>query len=113
MSPQLFARQLLHGAWGITVATAQQARVAFEHGVSRVLMANQLVGRENLRIVYKMLETPGFDFYCLVDSADLIDQLGALFGEEKKRLQVLLELGVPGGRCGIRNAEQLEPALAA
>ncbi|MGB6869073.1 MAG: amino acid deaminase, partial [Acidobacteriaceae bacterium] len=49
MSPQLFARQLKHGAWGITVATTQQAMVACQHGVRRVLMANQLVGRENMR----------------------------------------------------------------
>ena len=113
MSPQLFARQLQHGAWGITVATAPQARVAFEHGVRRVLMANQLIGRENMRIVSKMLETPEFDFYCLVDSAEQIDQLGSFFHERGQRLQVLLELGVLGGRCGIRDEQQLRAALAA
>lgn len=113
MSPQLFARQLRHGAWGITVATAQQARVAFEYGVGRVLMANQLVGRENMRAVSKMLESPRFDFYCLADSADQIDQLGAFFAEMGQRLQILLELGVMGGRCGIRNEEQLQSVLVA
>lgn len=113
MSPQLFARQLSHGAWGITVATTQQARVAFQHGVRRVLMANQLVGRENMRTVSKMLETPEFDFYCLVDSAEQIDQLGAFFAEQHHRLQVLLELGVMGGRCGIRDEDQLQTALTA
>jgi D-serine dehydratase len=113
MSPQLFARQLSHGAWGITVATTQQARVALEHGVRRVLMANQLVGRENMRTVSKMLETPDFDYYCLVDSAEQIDQLGAFFQDQHQRLQVLLELGVMGGRCGVRDEEQLQAALAA
>jgi D-serine dehydratase len=44
MSPELFRRQLADGAWGITVATVQQLRVAREAGVARVLMANQLVG---------------------------------------------------------------------
>jgi D-serine dehydratase len=113
MSPQLFARQLRHGAWGITLATAQQALVAFEHGVRRVLMANQLVGRQNMRTVAKMLETAEFDFYCLVDSAEQIDQLGPFYAEKHQRLQVLLELGVIGGRCGIRDEEQLQAALAA
>ncbi|HEY1809741.1 MAG TPA: alanine racemase, partial [Acidobacteriaceae bacterium] len=93
MSPQLFARQLRHGAWGITVATTQQARVAFQHGVRRVLMANQLIGRENMRTISKMLESSELDFYCLVDSAEQIDQLGAFFAEQRQRLQVLLELG--------------------
>jgi D-serine deaminase-like pyridoxal phosphate-dependent protein len=113
MSPHLFARQLRHGAWGITVATAQQAMVAFQHGVPRVLMANQLIGRENMRAISKMIESSRFDFYCLVDSADQIDQLGAFFAEQRQRLQVLLELGVMGGRCGIRDEEQLQAALAA
>src|ERR1700750_3018767 len=48
MAPKLFARQLNAGAWGITVATALHARVAYEHGVRRVLMANQLIGRQNM-----------------------------------------------------------------
>jgi D-serine dehydratase len=113
MSPQLFARQLAHGAWGITVATTQQAAVAFQHGVRRVLMANQLVGRENMRTVSKMLEAPEFDYYCLVDSADQINQLGAFYAEQHQGLQVLLELGVMGGRCGIRDEKQMQAAMAA
>ncbi len=113
MSPQLFGRQLAHGAWGITVATAQQARVAYEHGVGRVLMANQLVGRENMRTVSKMIENAELDYYCLVDSAEQINQLGAFFAEQRQRLQVLLELGVMGGRCGIRDEEQLRAAVDA
>src|SRR5687768_13059429 len=42
MTPKLFRRQIESGAWGLTVATAQQAVVAFRHGVPRVLMANVL-----------------------------------------------------------------------
>jgi D-serine dehydratase len=45
MSPQLFQRQLLDGAWGITLATVFQVQVARRFGVSRILMANELVGR--------------------------------------------------------------------
>ena len=48
MAPRLFEMQLQSGAWGITVATAHQALVAYTHGVRAVLMANQLVGRPNL-----------------------------------------------------------------
>ena len=50
MAPKLFARQLAEGAWGITLATAQQTAAAAAHGVRRVLMANQLVGRRNMEI---------------------------------------------------------------
>jgi D-serine dehydratase len=48
MAPKLFDMQLEGGAWGITLATAHQVHVAYAHGVRRVLMANQLVGRQNM-----------------------------------------------------------------
>src|SRR5215472_18743311 len=40
MAPKLWHRQLQAGAWGITLATVHQTRVAYAHGVRRVLMAN-------------------------------------------------------------------------
>ena len=55
MSPELYARQLQDGAWGITVATVQQLRVCREHGIRRVLMANQLVGKQAIRYVLEEL----------------------------------------------------------
>lgn len=113
MAPQLFALQLQHGAWGITVATAQQSLIAWQHGVRRVLMANELVGKENMSIIAKLLEDPGVEFYCLVDSAELVDHLGDFFSARKQQLRVLLELGVIGGRTGVRNDEQLQQVLDA
>ncbi|HTW79019.1 MAG TPA: amino acid deaminase [Terracidiphilus sp.] len=113
MAPRLFEMQLEHGAWGITLATAHQTLVAWRHGVRRVLMANQLVGRRNMAIVSELLADPGFAFYCLVDSADLVDLLSAYFAERGQRLNVLLELGVEGGRAGVRNGEQMDQVLAA
>jgi D-serine dehydratase len=113
MAPQLFALQLQHGAWGITLATAQQTLVAHSNGVRRVIMANQLVGKENMSIVSRLLEDSDFEYYCLVDSADLVDQLGAFFSSHRQQLRVLVELGVMGGRTGVRNQEQLESVLEA
>ena len=113
MAPKLFEMQLAAGAWGITLATAHQTLVAYSHGVRRVLMANQLVGKENRSIVARLLEDPEFEFYCLVDSAAQIDQLGAFFAGRGQRLRVLLELGVEGGRAGVRNEQQLQDALNA
>ncbi len=113
MAPKLFARQLATGAWGITLATAHQANVAYHHGVRRVLMANQLVGKQNMQIVSRLLEDPSFEFFCLVDSAELVDQLGRFFSEKKQTLNVLLELGPVGGRTGVRDNEQQGTVLAA
>jgi len=113
MAPRLFDLQLQAGAWGITLATAHQTQVAYAHGVRRVLMANQLVGRQNMAIIADLLRDPGFEFYCLVDSAAQIDQLGVYFSELGLRLNVLVELGVIGGRTGIRENEQLAAVLVA
>jgi D-serine dehydratase len=113
MAPRLFQMQLETGAWGITLATAQQTLVGYAHGVRRVLMANQLVGKENMSIVARLLEDPAFEYYCLVDSAEEVALLGAFFRRRGQRLRVLLELGVAGGRAGVRNEEQLRSVLAA
>jgi D-serine deaminase-like pyridoxal phosphate-dependent protein len=111
MAPQLFLRQLDAGAWGITLATAQQARVAFAFGVRRVLMANQLVGKQNREIIAELLKDEGFEFFCLVDSAELAEQLGTHFQNGKRKLNVLVEIGVHGGRTGVRTPGQLESLL--
>ena len=108
MAPALFARQLQAGAWGITLATAHQTRVAYEHGVRRVLMANQLVGKQNMAAIAALLRDKTFEYFCLVDSAEQVDQLGQFFESAGCALNVLLEVGVEGGRTGIRNREQLQ-----
>ena len=100
MSPELFALQLEAGAWGITLATAPQVRDASRHGVRRVLMANQLVDPGNMAIISALLADPGFEFCCLVDSAANADALGAFFAGRGQCLQLLLEIGVAGGRTG-------------
>ncbi len=113
MAPQLFRRQLETGAWGITLATAHQVRAAYHGGVQRVLMANQLVGRRNMMMIAELLSDPEFEFFCIVDSAEGVEQLGKFFGSVRKQLNVLLELGVPGGRTGVRSPGQRNAVLEA
>jgi D-serine dehydratase len=113
MAPELFNLQLQSGAWGITLATAHQTYVAYQHGVRRVLMANQLVGKENMAIISRLQQDSGFEYYCLVDSADQANQLGAFFSAAGQQLKILVELGVPGGRAGVRDEQQLSEVLAA
>jgi len=112
MAPALFRRQIEAGAWGITVATAQQARVAIEHGVPRVLLANLLVGRRNLELVSERLPG-GTELFCLVDSAEAVAHVGRFFRERGRTIDVLLELGTPGGRTGARGPAQEAATLLA
>jgi D-serine dehydratase len=113
MAPKLWHRQLQAGAWGMTLATAHQVRVAHGHGVRRVLMANQLVGRQNMETISRLLEDEDFEFFCLVDSAEVVEMLGQFFSSRGQRLNVLIEVGVQSGRTGIRNPVQLEALLTA
>ena len=113
MAPRLFDLQLQAGAWGITLATAHQTQVAYTHGVRRVLMANQLIGKQNMAIVAALLRDPEFEFYSLIDSAEQVGQLGSYFSHCGASLNVLLEVGVDGGRAGVRNPEQLQSILEA
>lgn len=121
MAPALFRRQLEQGAWGLTLATAVQTCTAYAGGVRRVLMANQLVGRANMALIADLQADPAFEFYCMVDHSDNVAALGAFFAERCQRLNVMIEYGVVGGRCGCRTEDEVlalaqaikaQPALA-
>lgn len=108
MAPQLFQRQFDEGAWGMTAATAAHVRTYRHFGVPRVVLANQLVGRADIELVFRELEAdPDFDFHLLVDSAAGLRLLvEAVTARDLKRpLQVLLEVGTPGGRTGVRTLD--------
>jgi D-serine dehydratase len=116
MTPRFFQLQQEAGAWGLSLATVPQAKVAADAGIQCILMANQLVGKQNMQVVSELLAHPSqppLEFYCLVDSVDNVKQLGEFFAARGQSLQVLLEIGVPGGRCGCRSAQQIQDVCQA
>ena len=109
MAPQIFAQQLAAGAWGITVATVHQLAVCARFGVRRVIMANQLLGAAAVAEVLRLqAQHADLEFYFLVDSLAQLRSIEAEVGPHarSRRLSALLELGVPGGRTGCRNADE-------
>jgi D-serine dehydratase len=119
MAPQLFAEQLEAGAWAITAANVAQVQVMRHYGVPRVVLANQLVGRAHMETVAALLnDGSGFELYCFVDSpAQLANMDRHLAGTELARpIRLLLEVGVAGGRTGVRSRDEalaLAEAIAA
>lgn len=114
MAPQLFARQLDAGAWGLTVATVGQAQICREFGVRRLLVANEVVDPAGIRWLAGELDRdPGFDVSCYVDSVAGVRLLDAglrSIGRSgptaaPRRLSVLVELGFAGGRTGTRSVD--------
>jgi D-serine deaminase-like pyridoxal phosphate-dependent protein len=105
MAPTLFAAQLGAGAWGITVATANQALAARRFGVPRVVLANELLDPRVLRWAAAEATT-GWEFLFYVDSLAGVDVARAsLSGLSGARLRVLIDVGYPGGRTGCRTVD--------
>ncbi|MGY1584439.1 amino acid deaminase [Streptomyces sp. MN13] len=104
MAPQLFARQIQHGAWGITLAVPHQVRVARAFGVRRVFLANELVDPAALRwIAAELAADPGFRFVCYVDSVRGVELMDAALEGAARPLDVVVELAAgEGARTGVR-----------
>lgn len=106
MSPQILSRQLAAGAWGLTAATAAQARVYVNAGVDRIILANQLVDPAGLAWLATQLgRDPAVELYCLVDSVEGVEIMARSLSHVARPAAVLVELGAEGGRCGCRTID--------
>ncbi|WP_077796911.1 amino acid deaminase [Streptomyces sp. JHA26] len=106
MAPQLFHRQIEHGAWGITLAVPHQVWVARAFGIGRIFLANELVDAAALRRIAAELDAdPDFRFVCYVDSVRGVELMdAALTGAGASRpVDVVVELAAgEGARTGVR-----------
>ncbi|WAZ23803.1 amino acid deaminase [Streptomyces cinnabarinus] len=104
MAPQLFRRQIEHGAWGITLAVPHQVWVAREFGIERVFLANELVDAASLRrIAAELAADPSFRFICYVDSVRGVELMDAALEGAARPLDVVVELAAgDGARTGVR-----------
>ncbi|WP_309095961.1 amino acid deaminase [Streptomyces sp.] len=104
MAPQLFWRQIEHGAWGITLAVPHQVRVARAFGVRRVFLANELVDAAALSWIAAELDAdPDFRFVCYVDSVRGVELMDAALRGAARPLDVVVELAAgEGARTGVR-----------
>jgi D-serine deaminase-like pyridoxal phosphate-dependent protein len=106
MSPQLWARQLDTGSWGITAANVAQVRVMRQFGVERIVLANELVEPAAVRwAAEELARDPAFELYCLVDSVEAVEAMNGAIERPSRPVQGLVELGVAHGRTGARTLE--------
>ncbi|MBF4613458.1 alanine racemase [Curtobacterium sp. VKM Ac-1376] len=104
MAPDLAARQVAAGAWGVTVASVPQAVVAWEHGVHRILVANEVLDPAGLAwLASRRSVDPAADVLCYVDSGTGVAAGVAAQDAVGGELHVLVEIGFPGGRTGVRS----------
>ncbi|MBF4608900.1 alanine racemase [Curtobacterium sp. VKM Ac-1393] len=106
MAPDLAARQIDAGAWGVTVASVQQAMVAWEHGVHRILVANEVLDPAGLAwLASRRAVDADADVLCYVDSAAGVSAAVTAQDATSGELHVLVEVGFPGGRTGVRSPD--------
>jgi D-serine dehydratase len=109
MSPQLFRRQLDAGAWGLTFATVTQMRAGVVAGARRCIIANQLFREIDLQGLAEMKQAnAGLEAAFLIDSTAQLDLIEAWHRTRAgaSPFDVLLEIGVAGGRTGCRTHEE-------
>ncbi|MEU6304235.1 amino acid deaminase [Streptomyces chartreusis] len=106
MAPQLFQRQIEHGAWGITLAVPHQVRVARAYGTERIFLANELVDAVALRwIAAELTADPAFRLVCYVDSVRGVELMDAALRDAgaSRPVDVVVELAAgEGARTGVR-----------
>jgi D-serine deaminase-like pyridoxal phosphate-dependent protein len=109
MAPGLISAQFDAGAWGMTVATPNQALVLRRLGVSRVLIANEVL--DPVALAWLAAESArGFEVYLQVDSVAAVSVAAAV---PDGFLRVFAEIGHAGGRTGVRTPEELSAVAAA
>ncbi|KYJ98520.1 amino acid deaminase [Microbacterium sp. CH1] len=114
MAPALWQRLLDAGAWGISVATPWQARVAVDAGVPTVLIANGVTDGAAARELGAMLAADeGLRILCGADSLAGVAILADALAGAPRPLDVLVELGGAQGRTGARTVAEGEHIAAA
>jgi D-serine deaminase-like pyridoxal phosphate-dependent protein len=103
-SPQLARLEVESGAVGIACATAWEALVMAQAGIGDVLIANQVVHPDKLRAVTDAARLARLTI--AVDDPRNVDQLSAAAIEAGVELELLIEIDVGMGRCGVRTKEQ-------
>ena len=116
MAPQVWAQQLEAGAWGITLATPWQVQLARSFGVGRIMLANAIVDPAALAWLAAALdEDPSFEFFSWADSVQTVELMDRILGSTPnvRPVNVIVELGGPGGRTGARTIESARAVVAA
>lgn len=102
-TPALARLQLAAGASGICCQKASEAEVFANAGFKDILVTNQLVGASKLARVAG-IAARGVRLGICVDHAVQIEQAQAAAQEAATTLEVLVEVDIGHGRCGVADA---------
>jgi D-serine deaminase-like pyridoxal phosphate-dependent protein len=96
-------RQVDAGATGITCARLDHAEVLVEQGILSVLIANEIVGEKMLRQFVELSRRA--PVVVAVDDSRIVADLARIGGKRVSELNVVVDLNVGLGRCGVEPGE--------
>jgi D-serine deaminase-like pyridoxal phosphate-dependent protein len=101
--PEIARRQLAAGAIGICCQKASEAEAFVDAGIRDVLIANEVVGASKVRRVAQLGRRARIAV--CVDDARNVQELSNAANEMGTVIDVLVELDVGAGRCGVAPGE--------
>jgi D-serine deaminase-like pyridoxal phosphate-dependent protein len=99
----LARRQLEAGAIGMTVSTLREAEILVEHGITEILLANEIAGDLKIRHALEISAYSGL--ILAVDNASVVRDMGRLSRDRGVGLRVLVDVNLGLDRCGVSNPE--------
>ena len=102
-SPAIALYQVDHGAVGVCCQKVSEAEALFDGGVRNILVSNQVIQPPMIERL-AALACQARILVC-VDDADNIDALDAAARRFGSHLEVLVEIDVGAGRCGVAPGE--------
>ncbi|SHN74685.1 alanine racemase [Cryptosporangium aurantiacum] len=103
MAPTLWRAQLDAGAWAVTVATPWQLGVALTERVPRILAAYAVL---DLGVLGLLSRPRTSRVLVWADGVDVVEAMAPHVADAAQPIDVLIDLGAPGGRTGARSVEE-------
>lgn len=100
----LAKRQLEHGAIGLTCARLDQAESLIDQGITNILVANEIAGESKIRYFVDLARRA--PVIVAVDNPKVVADMVHVAGDLKNELNVLVDVDVRLGRCGVKPGEQ-------
>lgn len=97
--PWIARKQINAGAIGITCAKLQDAQAFARAGIEHILIANQVVGTRKIELWAELAGSA--EILACVDSLHNAEEVSAIAAAKSVVLDVLIEVDVGLGRCGI------------
>ncbi|MEO7727870.1 MAG: DSD1 family PLP-dependent enzyme, partial [Burkholderiales bacterium] len=98
--PEIALRQIALGAVGVCVQKVSEAAVLVDGGVRDILIANEIVGAPKVKLLAE-LNQRAHVAVCVDDAAN-VAALDAAAAATRVTLDVLVEIDVGAGRCGVQ-----------